>query len=179
MAARSTMSEQTAMPKEQLLSQIVASDLSRIALRRFAVIGDSGRSMTLTADADLSQFLIASSAKWYVPKTPFLIVTSQITTREQDSLPLYFDSLVYLSMTVRLTTPGTRAEADSCILSGGEGARFAASIHRIDDTTVTIDYSAVRSEKVFSGTAKTDYLEFCRRYLTARTGMFVITEGVE
>jgi hypothetical protein len=178
-AARSAIAEQTTVPKEQLLSQIIESDLSRISLRRFAIIADSGQSMTLTADADISQFLISSSTNWYIPKTPFLIVVSQITTREQDSLPLHFDSLVFLSLTLRLTAHGIRAEADSCLIGDGDGTQFAAHMQQADDTTLTIDYSAARSNKVFSGAAKSAYLDFCRRYLAARANMFLVKEGVE
>ncbi|HVP06503.1 MAG TPA: transglutaminase domain-containing protein [Candidatus Acidoferrum sp.] len=175
-SVRYAMQSQTTKPKEQLLALIIGSNLSQINLRRYAIVSNDGTRMVVTADADLSKFLVSSPSHRYVPATPFTLVSSAMMTRAQDSLPIYSDSLLVETMALHLAGKGLRAKEDSCIINDSNRTRFTAHIRSIDSDSVAVDYTAERTVKVFKGVAKSRYLDFCQRYLAAKTSMFVLAE---
>jgi hypothetical protein len=73
----------TGIELKNILSKMVSFNLYRIILDDFIQSKKESDSITLYAKADLSNFIISSTGKKYIPKTAFLLTDKEILNRKR------------------------------------------------------------------------------------------------
>ncbi|HLA63625.1 MAG TPA: transglutaminase domain-containing protein [Rhodothermales bacterium] len=156
------------------LAAVANAALYRIALDDFALVADSGRAATFTATADLSEFVVASPTRRYLPHTPFRGVPAEAAERAEDTLPIWTDDRPNARLALDLDAGGFTFEP-AAVAHGAEGdpARFTAAAAMSEDGRVRLDYRLGQRGRHFAGADRDAYLAFARAYLGARRDMFV------
>ena len=175
-AIRSILKEQVGASKERIISDVVSAPLAGIPMSNFVMTGDGSRNMSFACRADLSRFVIASSATHYLLVLPFRQLSPRIQDRANDTLPVYLDTLQNLALTIKLRAPGMTLSSDSISFSDSSGTRFIATARPGNADTLIFSYATVRWEKVFAGAAKASFLNFCRKFQSAAAEVFTIKE---
>jgi hypothetical protein len=166
--------EQTNIPHEKILEEVLNRSLIRLRLSDFKIVEETAQTMKLTARADLSQFAVVSTTHAYLPRTPLVCVSNEILKRDQDSLMVYLDSLVNVKLTLDLDPRGMIGAADSVHLSTPGGVRYEASMSPQPDGRIVAAYRLRLLHKLFVDQAKEDFLGFVRKYLSLKATMFAL-----
>lgn len=155
------------------LSSIVGELFYKVRLMRGVRLTDSPRERTYSAEADLSQFVIASPTKRYVPLTPFRAVPSEIETRTDDALPITLGMRPNLKLTMN-AAPGSWAPDSSAVQWGTEEgpAHFRASARVTEDGGTSVTYEFRQRTRQLEGEARAAYIDLATRYLDAKREVF-------
>ncbi len=176
-ALRYVRVEQTGKPLEDLYRDIIEDAVRPVKLRNFQVTQDSGRFMRLSATADLSALVVVTQSKVYFPGTIFPIIPPEVSQRERDSLPLYYDAQTAVRLELKLN--GIPAKGIDTVAQWGD-PRSGQSVTSISaDSLGTVHYvhQVHRFQKVFAGREKADHLSFCARYVQERKPSFALLRG--
>jgi transglutaminase-like putative cysteine protease len=173
-AAGEILAEQTALAAENRLAGLLTGGLYKLTLRNFGVLAQDDRVLELDAGADLSDFVVSSPTRDYLPRVPFGAVDADVLEREDDDLPLYFDRRQRIALRIDLAAPGALAVADSLRLGDAAHALFTASLTPAYGGHVSLEYRLQRADKVLAGEDKAAYLRFCRDYLGSKKTMFML-----
>lgn len=160
-----------------MLSKL-ATRLSRlfynIELRDLKLLATAEDHARFQARVDLEQFLVRSQNRLYLPRIPFRTVSNDLLERSRDGHPLFLGSRPYLTMQIKLSTPGYS--------SGGAAteefnlpmvASFSAQM-KPSAGGYQVSYRFQQSKKQFEGPGRVAFLGFCKQYLNARRKMFVL-----
>lgn len=176
-AAREARARGTAVDAANAVSEIAGGALYRIRLSHLELADDRPEAMTFTARADLSQFVVASPTRRYLPLTPFPAVPTSVAERRADALPLHLPARP--STRLRLTLPaGPWTAAPSAVAWGGREARFEARL-ALEDGRPTVTYHFDQRRRHFEGSARDAYLDLAERYLGARREVLTFTSTPE
>ncbi len=156
------------------LKFLTGSGLYKIGLDRFAVADPAADPLVLRAHADLSDFVVASPTRLYLPRSPLLAVGTDIRDRADDDLPLVFDSRADVDLRIHLDAPGCTATADSTRLGDGDLVTYAADLVPDGAGRVDAHYRLRRATAAFAGADRAAYLRFATGYLDHRTDMFIL-----
>ena len=150
------------------LSSIVGDLLYKVRLMKFKRLTDAPRERTYSAIADLSQFVIASPTKRYLPLTPFRAVPSETERRTDDGLPIDFDVRPNIRMTLE-TAPGAWIP-DSLDTRWGapDGPAHFVAHASADSSGATVTYAFRQRHRHLSGEARAAYLDLATTYLDAK-----------
>jgi hypothetical protein len=166
------LEENTHQAFEETLGEMITAQLYKIDLKSFAVTARDSTSLTLTASADLSDLIIKSPRRTYVPHLAFNFFDSDILKRSEDSLPLHFYRRSGVRLTIDLIGADLSVEPDRVSLGDDVIARFEASAEQLADDTVRLRYAYDRHYKILSGDQKISYLEFYRACLGEKQRVF-------
>lgn len=161
---------------ENKLSRIVTPNFQKISFDNFELVERQDTIAVFTAEADLSHFIIASTAKKYIPNIPFRTVESDILEREKDSFALYLPWRDNLVLSIDLATPGYTVETASLSLGNMQTTGFTASATSASDR-VQLRYRYVQNAREFSSGSKQQFLAFCKDYFKTKKNMFVLTKA--
>lgn len=165
--------EDEAIDVENFLSISATEPLHKISLDLFRPLSVRPHEATFAADADLSDFVVASPTRRYVPHTPFRAVDPVVLERAEDEHALYFWDRPYLRLTLDLETSGFAA-ADEAVELGEGPLTFEAALATPQPGHTRIEYVLRQTAKRLDGAAKTQYLNAAGSYLNARRGMFIL-----
>lgn len=87
--------EGSALDLENFLSIAATGQLHKISLDHFEFLGGDRHAATFAAEADLSEFVVASPTRRYLPRTPFRTVDPVVMKRAEDGHPVYL-SLIHI-----------------------------------------------------------------------------------
>lgn len=175
-SALRALDELHGMDAENKLSRIVTPNFQKISFDNFELVERQDTIAIFTAEADLSHFIIASTAKKYIPNIPFRTVESDILEREKDSFALYLPWRDNLVLSIDLATPGYAAETASVSLGNMQTTGFTASATSASDR-VQLHYRYVQNTREFSSGSKQQFLAFCKDYFKTKKNMFVLTKA--
>lgn len=168
---------------ENHLSTLVNGPLYRITLSRFQVADQGDRTMTLSARANLGDFVVASSTRRYVPKTPFQVVPSDILERRDDSAPLRRPHTPRMDLTLNLENSGFAADS-SQVTYGDEAERqegnVAAGVEAAlipDSSQTQVQYEYIPFPRPLQSSERSRYFDFAETYLGAKNQMFIFTSS--
>ncbi|MEO0560414.1 MAG: hypothetical protein AAF170_19780, partial [Bacteroidota bacterium] len=156
-----------------MLSSLVGDLVNKMRLTGGVRLTDAPRERTYSAVADLSQFVIASPTKRYVPLTPFRAVPSEIETRGSDTLPITLDMRPNLRLTLH-TDQGGWLPDSSAVQWGDETgpAHFRASAHASEDGGSTVTYEFRQRTRQLEGDKRAAYINLATSYLDAKREVF-------
>lgn len=166
--------EFTGIELKNFLSKMVSSNLYRIILDDFQQIKKENNSLTLRANADLSNFIISSTAKKYIPKTAFLLIDKEILDRKKDNYLVQLESRNHLKMKIDLDITGYEADMEEFLLGKEESTFFSSSTLKGDSNRLSISYNYQQPEKQFNFENKESILKFYEEYLTSKKEMFIL-----
>lgn len=162
-----------AIDRENYLSNYITRYFSKISFDYFEVESQTDSVITLTCEADLSDFLIASDTRQYLPQMPFRILSTELLDRENDSLPIY-TSPAQLAMTIDLEHPGYAADASS-VTFGTESARgFSTSLASTGREASRIRFETSYTQGTVPQGAKREYFDFCRSMFKLKKNLYIL-----
>ncbi|MBK9098627.1 MAG: transglutaminase domain-containing protein [bacterium] len=160
---------------ENFLSAIVLKNLYKISLDYFTEQFETENSLTFSTDADLSEFVISSASKKYIPKVPFLFLDRDVLERAKDSLSFYLPERISMELNIILDNQNYSFEPDSLYLSDKEELTlFKSRIREFDNNKLLISYSLAIEEKKLNNQQKKEFINFYDSYLINKPNMFIL-----
>ncbi len=174
-SAKYAVDELSGTKLENFMSGIVLSNLFKISLDYFTKVKETDNSIIFTAEADLSEFVISSATKKYIPKVPFLFLDRDVLDRAKDSLGLYFTSRTTIDLKIILESEHCLVESDSLYLADtNHFSEFSASASLTEENKMEFSYSLKTTEKELNNKQKTEFIEFYQSYLINKPNMFIL-----
>ena len=158
---------------ENVLSAVSANSLYKIRLSQFVPIDVGADSARFEAVADLSEYVVASPTRRYIPQTPFRAVPAELGERSGDDLPIWIDLRTDARLVLDLNPGALVAAPDSVSLGSPSTAAFTAALTTEADR-VRIEYRYRQAARRFDGADRDAYLDFGLAYLGARRDMFIL-----
>ena len=150
------------------LSSVVGDLVNKMRLMRFVRLSDSPRERTYSAIADLSQFVIASPTKRYLPLTPFRAVPSEIEARAGDALPIQLAVRPNVRLVLETARGGWAPDAVDVAWGAAEGpARYRVSAAPGDDGA-RVTYEFGQRTRHLAGEDRAAYVDLATTYLDAK-----------
>lgn len=176
-SVRGTMARGHGTDVQNLVSAIAGNTLVRTRLSSLELIEDEPYAVTFRGRADLSDFVVSSPTRRYLPLTPFLAVSADAMQRKQDTFSLTTDGRPNVRM--RLTVePGAWSAEPAEVHWGGDHASFSSSVEA-DDAGTHVSYEFRQRTRRFSGPERDAYLSFAEQYLGARRDMITFNRVSE
>ena len=173
-AARYAHSELHGVDRENFLSNMVTSHFYKMSIDYFEEDTTGHAHVTYNAMADLSDFLIASPTKRYIPAMPFSIYDAKILDRGEDPWPVRAGLNDPITMRLHLDTEGYAVEPSTITIGSADHAAIVSSIDISEDGSAVISYELNQASGEYEGDSKQGFLDFCRDYLKSRKDMFVL-----
>jgi hypothetical protein len=158
------------------LSARIPLFLYRIVLDHFLLSTTDDHAVVMSAQADLSSFIIRTSSNAYLPSNPFITVDRAVLERKSDAWPLVTGIPRRYVLTLDLEAPGYTAAADSLRLDVPDIASLEAHLEPTDEEEFRLGYEYRLRATTVAGSAKTAYLEFCRSCLDSKRHLFNLVE---
>lgn len=178
-AARYAHSELHGVDRENFLSNMITSHFYKLSIDYFEEDTTGHAHVTYSAMADLSDFLIASPTKRYIPAMPFSIYDAKILDRGEDPWPVLAGLNDPVTMRLHLDTEGYAVEPSTITIGNEAHAAIVSSIDVNEDGSAVVIYRLNQASGEYQGDAKTGFLDFCRDYLKSRKEMFVLRKAGE
>jgi hypothetical protein len=159
---------------ENFMSNTLNSFLARASLDRFTWKEEGPEEGRLDCAADLSEFIVSSPTRMYVPETPFLTVDAGMLARKGDALPLGAGPLWWLRMQVTLPKGQLSASPQKLDLPAGGPSGFRASCQE-GPSGITIDYEYRQTRHTLAGEPRAAFLAFCENYLASKRNLFILS----
>ena len=158
---------------ERLLANTSSAALYKITLDHFEETSRGKFSITFTAHADLSSFVIKTQESIYAPRCAFAGVDGNVLNRGRDTLALYFGRTSHATLNILLRKVAPPSAPDSTILDGSGTGTFVAVARPADSSGVRLTYEFRRFGKILRGEDKANYIQFVEDYLNTRNNMFI------
>ncbi|MEM9998515.1 MAG: transglutaminase domain-containing protein [Bacteroidota bacterium] len=165
---------------ENMLSASVGALFYNLAFDRFIPVDEDATSVTFRADADLSDWIVASPTRRYLPQAPFRVFARELLDREDDALPVAVSMRPYAQATLDLDAPGWAAAPDSSrmVAASSDGSQtfgtFTSEVTQPEPGRLRAEYRLAVEAKRFAGADKAPFLAFVRDYLGARRAVFTL-----
>jgi hypothetical protein len=175
--AAQVRAEQGPLEVENTLRALTAPLLHKLLLHRFRLTDEGPDHLTFSADADLSDFAIASPTRLYLPKTPFRAIDPDVLERAGDAHPLHLPARYHVQLDLALRTEDRVPDADTLAMGTADGPlRFSAWIAPGEEGGARVRYTYHAAQKRLAGDRKAAFLDAAAAYLQARSAMFVLRE---
>lgn len=176
-AARYALNELRSTERKNFLGGMLAQRFRKMSFDRVELLNDGREAMELRAQVDMTELLIASASRLYLPQIPFAALDAEALERADDMLPLYFRDLQRHSLRILLRAPGLTLEADSLNLDAAGRAWCRAQARINGPDFYEFQYDLGHIVKWMDGPLKKEYIAYCRRYLKNKKTMFVLERG--
>jgi hypothetical protein len=174
--ARTALESLSGNRLQKALDSIISTSFHNLIFTNYALENQQGDTLVLVAGVDLSRFIISSAGRRYLPQVPFAGIDADITEREHDTLPIYFDRPIDVALHMGLRMPHFAVHADSVAFAALPAALFHASIHADSSEQVELNYRFTRRLKRIAGDVRKPFMTFCGKFLAGNRTMF-LTEG--
>lgn len=176
-AVREARARGTATDAANAVSALAGRAIYRTRLSQIVLIDEADDALTFRATADLSQFVVASPTRRYLPLTPFPAIPNDAPSRRADALPIDVPDRPNVRLRLDLAPdPWTLAPAE--VAWGEAGAAFTVRVDRTPDLQ-TVTYRFEQRTRHFAGAARDAYLDLADRYLGARREVLTFTRPTE
>ncbi len=177
-AAQYAINDMSSSEVKNFLSAIVSAEFQKMAFDSFAIVETRGAEIEFKAQCDLSNFVIQSPTKRYIPQTPFNAVDADVLERSGDSLGLYSSELPSMRMQIDLKIGDASGQTQQAHFGNADlGVQYNAEMKVGQSGTYQFVYDFQQSHKVYKGNRQSEYIEFCRQYLAAKKNMFSLVKN--
>jgi len=159
-----------------VVSAIAGDSFYRVRLSNLSLSAETNDALQYRASADLSQFVVASPTRRYLPLTPFPAVPTDAPLRRADELPLDLPTRPNLRLRVHVASGWTATPRDEAW--GDDLAGFRAHLTPADDG-IQVTYRFWQQARHLAGDARTAYLDLADRYLGARRDVLTFSRPSE
>ncbi len=166
---------QTATPKEQFafLEFLMGQQMEKVSLVGLDSFRFAAGTMSIDCKVDVSALLIESKSKTYVRVMPFHAVREQELQRIKDSLPMYFDGITNISLTLLLGKNYTEVDGNSVDVSY-ENFGFTSSIQHNIGNGVVAKFTRYCKTPIVTVGQKTDYAQVLAAMQTASRNVYTL-----
>ncbi len=150
------------------LSAVAGDLLNKIRLSELEFVSESARSREYRSRADLSQFVIASPTKRYLPLTPFRTIDASVSERRDDALQIRTSERP--NVRLQLDIAGSLWRPDSIDTAFGDARGpvwFEARAEPLAEGS-RVEYTFGQRTKRFGGDDRDAYLALADAYLGAK-----------
>lgn len=176
-AVRAAQARGTATDAANVVSALAGDALYRVRLSHLTLAVETTDALQFRATADLSQFVVASPTRRYLPLTPFPAIPTDAPARRADALPIDVPARSNVRLRLLLAEgPWTAAAREETW--GTDAAGFGARLAPADDG-LAVTYRFHQRTRHFAGDARDAYLDLADRYLGARREVFTFTRPSE
>lgn len=167
--------ELTGVELENTLSNLVTHHFQKISFDYFEFESVSDSQIVFTANADMKDFIIASTEKRYVPQIPFSMIDNSILKRESDSQAIYLEEVMSVKLDISLRTPSLKIQSKTTEFGDPSVALFTGHASQGNNENIKFSYTLQNSRKSLSGTARSSFVSFAKEFLKSKKNMFTIT----
>lgn len=150
------------------LSSWAGELLYKVRLSGFTLLSDTPRERTYRARADLSEFVIASPTKRYLPLTPFRAVDPDVSDRREDALGIYTASRPTARLRLHVPAASWRPDAIDLAMGETDGPVWFTAHAESGPESASVTYHFDQRTRRFLGTDRDAYLRLAEEYLGAR-----------
>lgn len=169
--------ELTGIELENTLSNLVTHHFQKISFDYFTFESESDSQIVFTANADMKDFIIASTEKRYIPQMPFSMIDNSILKREADSQAIYLEEVTSLKLDVSLRTPALKIQSKTAEFGDPSVASFKGEARQGDNGNINLSYSLQNDRKTLTGNARAAFVSFAKDFLKSKKNMFTITQN--
>ncbi len=167
--------------QSQILIDIIEPSLYRIELVEVALDSADTEVLYCSAVADLSQLILVSSERVYIPKVALQVQDNRLADRRADAKPIYLDSRDRIELGIDLDLGGRYYAANGDDLRLGDPASdlcFSSEITVVDSARVLFHNHYRRNRMLFEGDRKRELIDFDDGLARQRQALFQF-DGVE
>ena len=164
---------------ENFLNRIITGNFNKISLDGFKILTISENAVTMSANADLSAFIIESKSKKYVPKIPFSMFGKNILEREHDSGDIFIDNRESIEFELNLIHRNLVSK-DGGFNEKTLGNVFVNSEFRnIKPGLIQVKAAMMLNIKQIPKIQKSEFINFAKSILKGKTQMYIMNRSAE
>lgn len=177
-AALEWLAKGTPLDFENALAEMLGSSLRGIGLDYFQLVEPGDSRMKLKAQADLSQWIIASRKNVYIPKTICGFLTNSWLDRTEDQTDLFLPPMpnirfsLTLTQTNLTTEPGTFQMGDPV-----QGFGYSGKLE-IDQGIPTFEYHFFQGKSHWEAGNKALFLDTVKQMFALQKDLFVLKRNL-
>ena len=158
------------------LSRRLSQDFYNLTLKELKLVALRPDHAELSADADLTGFVVRSSRRLYLPRIPFRTVKGDILERAKDTHAIYLKRRGNLSLRLALSAPGYAVtETTVAHRFGSDDLVLFSSQLASKGSEVVVTYGFQQHKKHYQrGSGRAEFLSFCKRYMQGRRQMYAL-----
>ena len=179
LSAVSAVNELTKLEAENFLIDLLSSTLNKILIDNFRLKSQAENTIIFNARADLSNFVISSSTKKYIRKTPFVVFERELLDRKDDDYPLYFSCRKKLDLTILIEALGYKVEKEQFCMGDMHTSFFQTTAQNMESHQIKLTYSFNRDSKIMKDAEKYEFLELAEQYLKNKKNMYELKKEKE
>ena len=176
---RGLEARRTEQDARNALSSVAGSLLYKIRLGALAPVEEGPRHRTYTARADLSQFVVASPTKRYLPLTPFRAIEAEAAERREDGLAVYTGDRPNVRLALEVAGPGWRPDETDRTLGDPDGPVWFSASASPTDAGSRVEYRFGQRTRRFTGDDRDRFLTLAGEYLGARRDVIIFRQPGE
>lgn len=168
--------ELTGIELENYISNLLTSYFYKISLDYITFESLDDNTITLSARADLSEFIIDSSnsGKKYVTRTPFMVFDRDIIKRKEDQNPLYFSETLDVKLNINLRSSKYEIKNSDFELNYNDKTGFFTSADKLENGVMNFTFSFTQGDVLINSEEKLDFMKFVKQYFKAKKNMFIL-----
>jgi len=171
--ARRAHKELKALALENQLSNGLNRLLAKISIDHFTLLPGDTDALAFEAEADLSEFLIRTDLRNYIPTAPFRVLSRDLLERNADTLPIDAHGPDHYLLRVQLECAGLKIKPESIDLGTSGSAHFDAS-HSAGEGFVSLEYKYQQPFRIVPRGEREGLLNFCAQYLQLNRKPFIL-----
>lgn len=165
--------EMKSLDLENLLSNRLNRLLTKVSIDHLKAVDEGSGTLTLEADADLSDFIVSTELRTYVPASPFRVLSRDYLERGKDTFPVNAEGPDAYKLKVQLKGAAWQAKPIEVRLGGDGKASFLATLSG-NKEMVSLDYSYSQPFRLLPPSEREGFLEFCSQYLQLNRKPFML-----
>ena len=166
--------ELKALDLENQLSNQLNRLLAKVSLDHIQFVDLNPERIVFTSDADLSEFLVRTDLRIYVPSAPFRAIPPDMLDREHDLHPLDAAGPDSYRLELALQHQGARPNPEGVSLGGTLGAHYRAACAD-KNGKVVFSYAFDQPYRQVPPASRTEFMQFCTQYLQLNRRLFTLT----
>ncbi len=152
----------------------MSRDLYKILLSDFKLDAVADDHAKLSARADLSEFLVKTDRRLYLPMVAIRSATGDLLDRKRDDYPIRLGWRDNVLLRLKLKAPGYAPKAAQPLTLGSkQTATVKSSLSRLEEGVVA-EYRFWMHHKRFEGPQRDALLKLSSTYLKSRKKMFML-----
>jgi hypothetical protein len=167
----------TAAKLENALSSYISMDINKIRIENFTETTCWNDSVQLQATVDLSSFIIKTAKKIYAPKIAYSLWGGDLESRAADTLALYFEKRLNISLAIRLSCPELHTQRQEMSIGDENTCYFRASAESEKEGVIKLDYVLKQNHRIIRNKVKPAFFDALAHYKKAKTDLFVLGEN--
>ncbi|HHM01967.1 MAG TPA: transglutaminase domain-containing protein [Caldithrix abyssi] len=170
--------ETSSLKRKNALTRIINDHLYKLSISDLDMVAVNPIIVTLKGRADLSRFIISSSTKSYLPQSPFRYGHKTLYKRDNDSLPLFFNKLIFSEIKINFSGDHLTL-ADTLIARRVSGLPLAyeTRIVKKNNGLLQAHYLFKVLQKEFSGQEKKLFIDFFKTFKKYRKKLLTLRKN--